>query len=237
MMDVKVDRRRMRALLTGGAAGAALSLIVFHVDVVTRPGFELLKHGPSLLMTGDRGWIQVTNFVVTGLLMVGCAIGLSRVLATGPGSRWGPRLMAVYGIGMVCAGVFVTDAQLGYPPGTPRDLLPGANADASWHGNLHTLAVMCMYAALTAACFVFARRFAAEAGGRRWAAALYANGVAAPTVLIVGAFVLQPLSLTNEWIELADGVAGRVIIPLGWVWAVLVPLRLLLIDPDRRAAR
>jgi len=53
------------------------------------------------------------------------------------------------------------------------------------------------------------------------------TGVAAPTVLIVGAFVLQTRSLSSEWFALADGLAGRVIIPLGWIWAALVPLRLI----------
>jgi hypothetical protein len=178
-------------------------------------------------MTGEHGWIQITNFVATGVLMLLCAVGLRRVLVPGPGSRWGPLLMGAYGLGMISTGVFVTDPQLGFPPGTPEDLLPGVNAEASWHGNVHTLSVIFTYASLTAACFVFARRFAAEPGGRWWAASLIANGVAAPTVLIVGAFYLQTQSVSSEWFAAADGVAGRVIIPLGWVWAALVPARLM----------
>lgn len=201
---------------------------MFHLDAATRPGYALMRHGPSLLMLGDRGWIEVTNFVVTGVLMLACAVGLRRALVDGRGSRWGPWLMAAYGIGMICTGVFVTDPQLGFPPGTPEDLLPGVNVDATWHGNLHTVSVMFMYAALTAACFVFARRFAAEGPGRWWVASLVANGLAAPIVLIVGAFVFQTLSLSSQWFAVADGIAGRVIIPLGWVWAALVPARVML---------
>ena len=221
------EGRVTRALLACGAIGVPLFLIVFHLDAATRPGFELLRHGPSLLMLGDRGWLQITNFVVTGVLMVACAVGVRRALGPGRGSRWGPVLIAAYGLGMVSTGVFVTDPQLGFPPGTPQDLLPGVNTDASWHGNLHTVSVLLMYAALTAACFVLARRFAGEPGGRWWAASLVATGVAAPTVLVGGAFVLQTLSLSSEWIAVADGVAGRVIIPLGWIWAALVPARLM----------
>jgi hypothetical protein len=220
-------RRATQAMLACGAVGAPLFLVVFHLDATTRPGYELLRHGPSLLMTGNRGWIQITNFVVTGVLMLACAVGLRRALVSGRGSWWGPLLMAAYGLGMICTGIFVTDPQLGFPPGTPQDVLPGVNAEASWHGNLHTLSVLVMYASLTAACFVLARRFAAERAGRWLAAALVATGVAAPTVLIVGAFVLQTRSLSSEWFALADGLAGRVIIPLGWIWAALVPLRLI----------
>jgi hypothetical protein len=87
---------------------------------------------------------------------------------------------------------------------------------------------MIMYAALTAACFVFARRFAAEASGRWWATSLVATGLAAPIVLIVGAFVFQTLSLSSQWFAVADGMAGRVIIPLGWIWAAVVPARLMM---------
>jgi uncharacterized protein DUF998 len=227
MTEMTNGPRVTRALLACGAFGASLFLVVFHVDAAVRPGFEFLRHGPSLLMTGDLGWIEITNFVATGVLMLACAAGLRRAVPSGPASRWGPLLMGAYGLGMISTGIFVTDPQLGFPPGTPQDLLPGTNAEASWHGNVHTLSVMFTYAALTAACFVFARRFAAQPGGRWWAVSLAANGVAAPTVLLVGAFVFQPLSVSSEWFAAADGVTGRLIIPLGWVWAALVSVRLM----------
>ncbi|WP_433219259.1 DUF998 domain-containing protein [Dactylosporangium sp. CS-047395] len=235
MTDVQVPTRLGRRLVAGGALAVAGFLVVFHVDAATRPGFVLLRHGPSLLMLGDRGWIQVVNFISCGLLMVGCAAGLRRLLHTGRAARWGPRLLTVYGLAMVGTAVFRTDPQLGYPPGTPDSLLPGTNAAESWHSGLHTLAVLVLYAATTAGCFVFARRFAREDGGRWWAVGLAANGIAAPVVLIVGAFVLQTLSVTSTGssgaFQLADGIAGRIIIPLGWVWSAVVALRVLATAP------
>jgi hypothetical protein len=225
MTEVHAPTLAGRRLVACGAFAVAGFLLVFHVDAATRPGFDLLRHGPSLLMLGDRGWIQITNFVVTGLLMVACAAGLRMTLRSGRAARWGPRLMGVYGIAMVCTGLFLTDPQLGYPPGTPDGLLPGTNAAETWHATLHTLSVLVLYAAATAACFVFARRFATDDGGRPWAAALIVNGVVAPVVLVVGAFVLQTLSVSSHAFALADGIAGRVIIPLGWVWAAVVALR------------
>lgn len=225
------------ALLACGALGIPLFLVVFHVDAVTRPGFALLHHGPSLLMTGDRGWLQITNFLATGALMLACAVGLRLALPTGRASRWGPRLMGGYGVAMMCTGIFVTDPQLGYPPGTPSGRLPGINADESWHSQLHTLSVLVLYLIACVACFVFARRFGAEPGGRWWAAGLVANGVVAPVVLVVGAFVLQPLSVSSRWAALADGVAGRIIIPLGWLWAAAVAGRVLLAGRRRSVAR
>jgi hypothetical protein len=224
-MTETVAPRIARVLLAAGVFGVVGFLVVFHLDAATRPGFDLLRHGPSLLMLGDRGWIQVTNFGATGVLMVACAAGLRLALTGGRASRWGPRLMAAYGVAMVCTALFRTDPQLGYPPGTPDAWLPGTNAPESWHATAHTLAVLALYAVATAGCFVFARRFAAQDGGRPWAVALIVNGITAPVVLIVGAFVLQTLSVSSHAFRLADGVAGRVIIPLGWVWAALVALR------------
>lgn len=215
------ERRSTRVWLFCGIAGPALFLLVFHLDAVTRPGYDLWRHGPSLLMTGDRGWLQVTNFVVTGLLMVACAVGLRQAVRTGRGSVWGPLLVAAYGIGMICTGWFRTDPEEGYPPGTPWDRLPGWNYPSSWQHGVHTLSVLVMFTAATAACFVFARRFAAEPGGRPWAVCLVVTGVLAPLILGSGILISHEPDLA-----LLDGVFGRLIIPLGLVWAALVPLRL-----------
>jgi Protein of unknown function (DUF998) len=220
-------RRSTRALLTCGALGAPLFLALFHIDMATRPGYDVLRHAPSLLMTGDRGWLQIANFVITGLAMIACAVGVRQVLHPGRGATWGPRLMAVYGVAMICTGIFVTGPQMGYPPGTPSDRLPGVNAPLSWQESAHTLSVFVMYAALTAACFVLARRFAKEPGGWWWAASCMVTGVAAPAVLLTGTLILDG-ARSADWYPLVDGLLGRAIIPLGWIWAMLVPLRILL---------
>ncbi|MET0967414.1 MAG: DUF998 domain-containing protein, partial [Nakamurella sp.] len=91
-------------------------------------------------------------------------VGVGRRLTGGRGSVWAPRLLAVFGIGLVMGGVFVPDPALGYPVGTP-DEIPSS---LSWHGILHAVAPPLAFLALVAACFVMARRFVA--GGRPVAA-------------------------------------------------------------------
>ncbi len=71
-------RRITMVLLACGASGAPLFLVLSHVDAVTRPGHELMRHGASPLMLGGLGWIQIVNFVVTGVLMLACAVGCGR---------------------------------------------------------------------------------------------------------------------------------------------------------------
>ena len=72
-------------------------------------------------------------------------------------------MVGVWAVGLLGAGLFVTDPVSGYPPGTP-DRLSGY----SWHGALHDLFSGPAFVALAAACFVFGRRFVAwgERGGR-----------------------------------------------------------------------
>jgi hypothetical membrane protein len=168
---------RTTRLLACGIVAGPLFIAVVLVQAFTRDGFELSHHALSLLSLGDLGWIQIANFVVTGLLYVACAAGMRRVLRPGRGGTWGPLLVGAVGIGLVLAGVFVTDAGAGYPPGAPA----GAPEQISWHGILHEVGFTVVFLSWTAACFVFMRRFAATKQ-RGWAGACVAAVVAALVV-------------------------------------------------------
>jgi hypothetical membrane protein len=163
-----------------GVVVGPLFLAVWLIQALTREGFDLTYHPLSLLSLGDLGWIQITNFVVSGLLYVAFAAGLRRVLYHGRSGTWGPLLVALNGIGLIMAGIFTTDPGAGFPPGAPA----GAPAQISWHGILHEVGFMVASLSWIAACFVFARRFAALKQ-RGWVAACIATPVA---VLIVAAW-------------------------------------------------
>ena len=62
-------------------------------------------------------------------------------------------LISTYGLGLVSAGVFVTDPGFGYPPGAPS----GVPTTGSLHGTLHTLVSLVVFVSVSIACFVFAR--------------------------------------------------------------------------------
>lgn len=160
--------RVTKSLLGYGVIAGPIYVAVSLAQALTRRGFDVTRHAWSLLATGDLGWIQVTNFVLTGLMVVAAAVGLRRA---GVG-RWTPRLVAGYGLGMVAAGVFPPDPADGFPAGTP------ANADTvSWHGALHLLAGSVGFACLIAACAVTARAFI-HTGRHGWAAFSLVAGVA-----------------------------------------------------------
>jgi len=58
--------------------------------------------------------MQITNFVLAGLLSIAFAVGMWLVLHPGLGGTWGPVLTAVFGAGLIVGGVFITDPSLGF---------------------------------------------------------------------------------------------------------------------------
>jgi Protein of unknown function (DUF998) len=166
-------RTPARALLTCGVVAGPLYVVVALLQVLVRDGFDLSRHPLSLLSLGDWGWIQITNFVVGGLLAIGFAIGLGRVLPPGRGGTWAPLLVGGYGLGLIAGGAFVADPGLGFPPGTPD----GIPDHFSWHGLLHAFAPPLASLSLIAACFVLVRRFVGLRQ-RGWATYCAITGVA-----------------------------------------------------------
>ncbi len=169
-----LSARVTRALLACGVVAGPLFILVVVIQEFSRAGFDLGRHPPSLLSLGDLGWIQITNFVVAGLLAIAFAVGVRRVLHPGRAGTWGPLLVGAYGVGLIMAGVFVPDASLGFPPGTPEGTPETLSLSAVLHGIGFTLA----FGSTTMACLVFASRYAALKR-RGWVAYSVATAVAA----------------------------------------------------------
>ena len=112
--DCEPADRVTKSLLGYGVIAGPIYVVVALAQAVTREGFDLARHQWSLLANGSNGWIQVTNFVVTGLMVIAFAVGLRRALEPGLGTRWAPRLIAVYGASLIAAGIFRADPALGF---------------------------------------------------------------------------------------------------------------------------
>src|SRR5713226_1210286 len=82
-----------RLLIACGAVGPLLFIIVLLIEGATRPGYSAWHNYGSSLSLGDQGWMQITNFLVCGLLTLCFAIGLRQVFPTGRSSVWGPLLL------------------------------------------------------------------------------------------------------------------------------------------------
>ncbi|TXK43272.1 DUF998 domain-containing protein [Nonomuraea sp. C10] len=155
------QHRRTTLLLSCGALAGVLFPVVSFAQAFTREGFDLPQHALSSLTLGDLGWLQIANFMVTGLLAVLFAAGIRRALHPGRAGTSGPALVLVYGVGMIGGGIFAPDPALGWPVGAPEGL-PG---HLSVNSLLHTVFAAAAFLSLIAAGLVFARRFAGQ--GRR----------------------------------------------------------------------
>jgi hypothetical protein len=154
------DAAITRSLLGYGVIVGPVYTAVSLAQAFTRQGFDVRRHQWSLLENGNLGWIQIANFLVAGAMLVAYAVGLRRAMPAGTGSRWAPRLTAVFGLCLVAAGVFTADPALGFPAGAPDG--PGR---ISWHSMLHFTAAGIGFTAIAASCFVLGKRYAGQ--GRR----------------------------------------------------------------------
>jgi hypothetical protein len=191
-----------------------LFTVVGLIQAFTRPGFDLRRHALSMLENGDLGWIQISSFILTGLLFVAGAVGMRQVMRGSRGGTWGPLLVGVFGVGMVGAGLFTADPGLGFPPGTPPN-----SAEISWHGIVHLSIATVAFAALIAAGFVWTRRFASQ-GRRGWAA--YSAVTAVIFFACFAGLVSGQLFLTPAFVLTALNA---------YVWASLMAAMLVLEQP------
>jgi Protein of unknown function (DUF998) len=192
-----------RSLLGYGVVAGPFYVASVLAQALLRPGFDLSRDDASLLSNGGLGWIQVATFVLTGLMVAACAVGMRRALSGGRAADGGTLLLAVFGAGLIGAGIFVADPMNGFPPGTAA----GRPESVTLHGILHVVSAGIGFLGFAVACFVIGQRFAAE-GRKRWSwfsrltGVLFlagfgglASGSETPTV-VIGFWIVLVLAFT-----------------------------------------
>jgi hypothetical protein len=203
---------RTRLRLVCGAIGSPLFVLVFLAEGARREGYEPMREPVSSLALGRRGWIQRANFVGTGLLMLAFADGLRQASrATLAGSRWGPRLVAAYAVGLIGAGIFVTE------PGADTAAEGPDARPAGPGGALHVAFSMQVFAALSAAALVYARWFAMH--GRH---PLARGSTVVGALVPAGIVVFGRAQGREDRLGRAAGLIQRLTIALGWGWLLVL---------------
>jgi hypothetical protein len=206
------ESRITRSLLGWGAIAAPLYLATVLAQMFTRDGYHLERHAVSLLTNGQYGWIQRTNFILTGLMVIAGAIGARRALRNGIGAAWAPRLLALYGLAMIPAGLFIPDPMNGFPKGAPV----GMPAHATWHSNLHFAFASASFAALIATCAVMTRRWRVT-GEPGWS-----NYSAGSAAALLGATIALAANANHGATNLLAFIA--ITFAMGWVSIVSIHL-------------
>ena len=137
-------------LLIIGMATAVVFVAILLIEGALRPGYNPVYHTGSELSLGERGWIQIASFLQLGAGMFAFALGVNQAL----GTPIGAVLLALFGLGMIAAGVFLTDPVRGYPPGSSA----GLEGERTWHLKIHVAVAGHSLLELFAACLVLVRR-------------------------------------------------------------------------------
>jgi hypothetical membrane protein len=207
--------------LWSGAIGPLLFTLIFLVEGAVRPGYDAWRTTISTLSLSDQGWVQIANFDLFGLLTLCFAIGLKRVFRTGSASFSGPMLFVIVGVGLILAGIFVTDPCLGYPASAPP------NPPESLHGAIHNYAALAVFLALPAICIVMARRFARDPAWRSWSTISIVTG---SLVLFFFAWFFTSVSAAADAMPdetVHAGLLERITSLIGCLWMSALAFRLI----------
>ncbi|MEV0076772.1 DUF998 domain-containing protein [Nocardia neocaledoniensis] len=201
-----------RVLLACGIAAPVLNIVVLLVLGAIRPDYNPLVVPDSNLELGPGGWMQITNYIVTGLLLLAFGAGLRRVVPTGRGATWLSILLCAYALTFVAIGPVLPDPSLGYPVGEPETL--------TVHGAVHSLLGIVQFGSLTAACFVLAGRDKAR-GKHGLARYSTVNGI-----LVAGTYIAFALVA-----KLVEGGPAGLIERLGLIacgsWIAVLAIRMM----------
>jgi len=208
---------RTKILLSCGLIGCPLFLITVLIEGFVRPGYNSFLYPLSSLSLGEWGWIQILNFIITGILLIGFSFGLRKSFNSNNVKFRGPLLIGFVGSGLIGAGIFVTDPIFGYPPNEPLLL-----RQFTIHGHLHDAFSMLVFVCLPWACFNFRKKFISK-GENRWANYSSFTGYAFIAAFIIASMGFKQLS---GFVNFA-GLFQRLCIAFGWLWLTLLSLHVL----------
>jgi hypothetical protein len=197
-----------RVLLACGAAAGPLYVTATMIQALTRDGFDLRQHRFSWLTAGDLGWIHQSNMVGVGAMTVLLAIGVRRMLRTGPGAVWAPWLLALFGLAYIIGGLLTADAVAGFPPDTAPEMV-----HKTWGGVVQNASRGASTLLLIATSLSVARWFAA--GGRPGWAWFYATALPAVFAL-----------LTVVGLAIGGNPMAVAFLATPWVWVTALAVHL-----------
>ncbi|MCB8982321.1 MAG: DUF998 domain-containing protein [Ardenticatenaceae bacterium] len=212
MNRTALNQRRVAAW--AGIIGPTLFVLTFTLEGWLRPGYNPRSMYISALSLGPRGWIQILNFIILGVLLLVFARGVALEFPSGKASRGGPWLLTILAVLFMISGPFVMD-----PMGTPT-------AQATVHGIIHGIAGGIVFLLMPITCFVFLRRFRVDPDWhsfQAWTAVLGTIEAVAVIFFTISSKSPGAQSVFEEWFGLIQRTA---LIPFMF-WLLLFALKLL----------
>ena len=183
---------------------------VFILEDLFDPGFDWLSTAISEHSLGPYGWVQITNFIVAGLLFLVFAWGVAEENRGCERRTIGPLLFVIIGVCILLSGPFVTDP---FP-------VVMFSSESTWYGNVHGLLGAIGYALMPVSCFVFYRRFRGDPGRH-----LFAVWSLVACVIIIVAIVLLKVAQLGVMSDLL-GLFQRIVLWVFFGWSFALAFRL-----------
>ncbi len=203
-----------------GVAGPLIFVGVFTLEGAARPGYDASSMFISALSLGERGWLQILNFMLLGALLFLFSRRLAAEFPSGRASRWGLALFYLLAGLFFISGPFVMD-----PAGTPQ-------TEMSLHGLVHGLAGGIVFLVMPIVMFVFLRRFLAEPGWRGFGWFTLALGMVEAGAVLFFTLVSKSPSLSASFAA-QIGLVQRLALEPFMLWLLLFAVQLVGIDRQR----
>ena len=197
-----------------GMIGATLFVLIFTLEGWYRPGYKPLGTYVSALSLGSRGWIQILNFIVFGVLLFVFSRGVAAEFPNGKASRGGLIILTIIAICYFLSGPFVMD-----PMNTPRNQM-------TFHGTMHGIFGGIVFSLMPVSCFVFLRRFRVDPKWQFlqwWTLGLGIISAFGVILLTIATKTPDMQSIFNNWLGLIQRTA---IVPF-MIWIFIFALGLL----------
>jgi hypothetical protein len=199
-----------------GIIGPALFVAVFLVEGAIRPGYNPLAEFVSALSLGPRGWIQITNFIIFGLLLFAFSRAVAAEFPSGKASRWGLILLTVTAVCYFISGPSVMDPATG----TANELV-----GATFHGLLHGIMGGIVFLLMPIVMFVYLRRFLSDPKWKFMVVWTWVLGIICAVDDIFFTAVSKSPDLTAQFSSWMGLIQRSVIIPfMIWVFVFAVGL-------------
>jgi hypothetical membrane protein len=208
----------MRALAFAGIIGPVIFTATVILQSLRHSAYSDVALPISALAAFPSGWIQNVNFVVLGVFMAACAIGLHKGIRTNQTPFFGPALLIVSALGLIVAGAF---------PWRREGV--GFTVPAG-----HVAAAFMAFLGASGGLFTLSRRMRIDPRWSDLAAFTATSGLAIAAVfLTIGVFARSDNAPLHSW----AGLLQRVAVLLWFACTMILALRLLKIANSHRKSR
>ncbi len=201
------EKLRTNISLISGMVAPVVFVIGFSVEGFFRHGYNASAMHISALSLGDRGWIQICNFLLLGMLLGIFALRLLAEYRSEKHSKAGPIILLVSAVCFLLSGPFVMD-----PMGTARE-------NMTIHGLIHGILGGVVFVLMPITCFVFRRSMRNAKGMKGFARWSFIMGCVIAAALVAFTLSSKIPNLQVLFLPFQGMLQRAVIVPyLVWVF-------------------